>query len=310
MGEYHSSFAKPDDNTVIWRYMGFLKFISLLERQALFFSNITLLRQSDNHEGTYNNATVKSYEQQQPTSILHHMGSGLLREFSSLIAVNCWHMSEIESTGMWDVYLNGSYGVAIQSTVARLENAIQKSNNNTLQNAVFIGKVNYLGEDEPIPEPDGFNGLNAVMWKRDSYRYENELRAVAIVMPEQSYKYNGIYVPAKLEELIQQIVISPKAPRWYSELIHSIVEKYELADVVISSRLDESPGNIDDTKLSLSWTCLECKTSQKVAIEPFIIRELTDNSTILFSPDRMQVQCQNCSKPHLIELKKAVENHG
>ncbi len=33
----HPSFQTPPDRTAVWRYMGFLRFMDLLERQALWF---------------------------------------------------------------------------------------------------------------------------------------------------------------------------------------------------------------------------------------------------------------------------------
>ena len=214
-------------------------------------------------------------------------------------------MNTIESTAMWDVYLRGELGVAIQSTVAMLDSAIQKTEN--IVGDVYSGAVNYLNEDESIPEPDGFNGLNAVMWKRNSYQHENELRAVAITLPEQSYKYNGVYIPVDLQQLVQKIIISPKAPRWYSELIFSVAEKYKLRNRVTASRLDETPGTIDDTRLPIAWICPQCQTSQKVIAEPFIIKELPNNSTILFSADRMSVHCQSCNNLFYFPLKHSEE---
>ena len=35
--ESHPVFELPDDSTTIWRYMGFSKFISLLNSSALYF---------------------------------------------------------------------------------------------------------------------------------------------------------------------------------------------------------------------------------------------------------------------------------
>ena len=304
MSDNHPSFTKPDGDTTIWRYMNFLKFMSLLEKRALFFSNMTILRQGDNHEGTYNDATINEYEEK-PVSMLHHVGSDMLRNFGRFIAVNCWHMNKIESTGMWDVYLRGEFGVAIQSTVERLGNAMQKPEG--VFGDISIGKVNYLNEDEPIPEPDGFNALNAALWKRNSYQYEQELRAVAVVSPEQSYKYSGVYVPVELGQLVQRIVISPKAPRWYSELISSISEKYQLGERVAQSRLDRNPGTIADTRLLIKWPCPQCQTSQEVYVEPFIVKELSNDSTVTFSADRIRTHCQSCGILCIVTLKHSEE---
>jgi hypothetical protein len=294
MTNNHPSFDKPDENTIIWHYMDFTKFVSFLDKSALFFSTISILRLTDKHEGTYNEATVEA-SKQKPFSI-HQIGSPLLREFGKLLAINCWHMNEIESVAMWNVYLKGNPGVAIQSTVKNLDSSIDDKLN------VSIGRVHYLEEDDVIPEPDGFNSLNAALWKWKSYQYENELRAVVISQPEELFKYNGTYIPVNLNHLIQKIVISPKSPRWFSELVSSISSKYGLADKVDSSRLDMSPGNIDNNKLSVAITCPLCDTNQEILIEPYILREYPHNSTIIFSADRLTIVCQKCAKSLVINF--------
>ena len=302
MTNKHPSFNMPDDNTIIWRYMDFTKLVSLLEKEALFFSTISILRESDQHEGTYNLATIEA-SKQQPFSI-HDIGSDMLRTFGKHIAVNCWHMNEIESVAMWNVYLNNGPGVAIQSTVKLLNSNLNPDSN---QQDFLIGKVHYLAEDEVIPEPDGFNALNAVIWKWKSYQYENELRAVIISRPEELYKYNGLYVPVNLNQLIQKIVISPKAPKWFSELIYSISEKYDLSKKVSNSRLDMSPGSLDQNKLDLEWTCPLCDTTQKTNIEPFIVKDYADNSTTVFSADRVFLRCENCEQSLIVPIRPQIE---
>jgi hypothetical protein len=202
-------------------------------------------------------------------------------------------MSEIESVAMWNVYLKGNPGVAIQSSVKNLDESIHSSN---AQGTVLIGKVHYLAEDDVIPEPDGVNGLNAVLWKWKSYEYENELRAVLISTPEELYKYNGIYIPVNLHQLIP------------------VSSKYELSEKVTSSRLDIKPGSIDNNEFSIEFTCPLCSTKQEIIIEPFITREYSNNVTIVFSADRVTIPCKNCEKtlvfPVRTEMKDSDSNES
>ena len=37
MYQEHPSFNPPSDNATLWRYMDFTKFVSLLDKSALFF---------------------------------------------------------------------------------------------------------------------------------------------------------------------------------------------------------------------------------------------------------------------------------
>lgn len=54
----HSSFLKPNENTKIWRYMTFAEFVSLLEKQSLFFCKSDLL--GDPFEGSRPMANVSA----------------------------------------------------------------------------------------------------------------------------------------------------------------------------------------------------------------------------------------------------------
>ncbi|HIH94953.1 TPA: hypothetical protein HA338_13355 [Methanosarcina acetivorans] len=52
---------------------------------------------------------------------------------------------------------------------------------------------------------------------------------------------NGIYVPVSLDILIEKIFVSPKAPKWFLDLVRSISIKYGLDKEVIQSDLYNGP---------------------------------------------------------------------
>ena len=58
MYKEHPSFDSPPDNAVLWRYIDFTKFVSLLDRKALFFVRADKL--GDPFEGTLPDANVKA----------------------------------------------------------------------------------------------------------------------------------------------------------------------------------------------------------------------------------------------------------
>ena len=58
MYKEHPAFEKPSDEDIkIWRYIDFTKFVSLLDKQALFFARADRL--SDPFEGSYSKANIK-----------------------------------------------------------------------------------------------------------------------------------------------------------------------------------------------------------------------------------------------------------
>ncbi len=212
---------------------------------------------------------------------------------------------------MWEVYLKGVPGIAVQSTVKNLDLALNIDSGTGLEKLynkkVDIGKVYYLAEDEAIPEPDGFNGLNAVLWKRKSFEYERELRAVVIAPPEELYKYNGMYIPVILNQLIERVIVFPKAPRWFSELVFSISSSYGLGEKVQASRLDAKPGDIENNEFSVKWTCPHCAIEQIATIELFIVKEYLNDTSTVFSADRLNIRCQNCGGSFAVPIRLQME---
>jgi hypothetical protein len=266
---------------------------------------VSILREQDKHEGTFNQATIEAHriKKDQGVFSIFDIGSGLLRSFGKFIAVNCWHINPIESVAMWNIYLGGINGIAIQSTVQRLKGSFDGEPTREIS----IGKVHYLAEDQITPEPNGFNGFNSVLWKWKSYEYENELRAALLSRPEELYKYNGIFIPVKLDQLIEKVVVSPKAPVWFSELIVALASKHGFGDKVTPSRLGASPGSIDNNQVSISVPCPSCNTVQEIVVEPFIVKDYPDNSTTVFSADRVSTHCRNCGVSFYFPLRPQLE---
>jgi hypothetical protein len=58
----HPDLVLPDDNSVIWRYMDFPKFQSMLQRGSIFFSRADT--QTDKLEGEYPNGLLDEVEKQ------------------------------------------------------------------------------------------------------------------------------------------------------------------------------------------------------------------------------------------------------
>lgn len=58
MYKEHPVFEKPEnENAKIWRYIDFTKFVSLLDKSALFFTRADRL--GDPFEGSYSRANIK-----------------------------------------------------------------------------------------------------------------------------------------------------------------------------------------------------------------------------------------------------------
>lgn len=80
-------------------------------------------------------------------------------------------MSDDESAALWDEYAPTGEGVAIESDVGRMIDALSGS-----PEVIFVGAIRYIGyQKEPIPEG---NSYNPFLHKRRSFIHEKELRAI------------------------------------------------------------------------------------------------------------------------------------
>jgi len=221
---------KPNDkNTAIWRYINFVKFMSLLQKRKLFFpKGVCLL---DPFEGTTTKANISSRLSDYP-HIPQDIYEGTMKHMNVIkrcIYVNCWNISENEANLMWESYMKENFGVAIRSTFERLSNCFQTNSNLRIR----FGKVKYV--DYNIDKFNELVGYLFFLHKRKIYKYENELRAMTILMEHEKHKISeedftitGIYIPVDLDILIEKIVVSPKAESWHIDLVKSIMEEYNL----------------------------------------------------------------------------------
>ena len=248
MYKEHHPFEKPSDEDIkIWRYIDFTKFVSLLDKQALFFARADRLR--DPFEGSYSKANIE-LRPIRYKGIPEDSFNEMQRQFSSMskecirfTIINSWHMNGYESAAMWELYLKSDEGVAIQSTFKRLKESFL----NHAEHDVYIGTVKYIDyETEWLPE--GFT-FYPFLHKRKSFEHERELRAIVQKFPTKGNKIDytqeifddGAYINVNLYTLIEKIFVSPTAPKWFNDVVKSIVNKYDLNKEVTQSSLAEGP---------------------------------------------------------------------
>lgn len=248
MYKEHVLFETPENKDAkIWRYMDFAKFLSLLERESLYFARVDKL--NDPFEGSYSKYNISTrpnvynIEKEQLQMISKHAKK--IREFTF---INCWHISDNESEAMWSLYLKSNEGIAIQSTFKNLTESFQKC----IEHDIFIGKVKYIDYDKDwLPEGNLFYPF---LHKRLSFVHEQEIRALIMnfndipseinIVEFERYNpkiSNGIYIPIDIEILIEKIYISPTTPEWFGDLVKSIINRYKLNKEVIKSDLSKDP---------------------------------------------------------------------
>ena len=64
------------------------------------------------------------------------------------------------------------------------------------------------------------------------------MRAITV---DYSTPTRGLNIPINIKTLIDGIYISPYAPKWFEEVVHSIAEKYEILAPVYYSEMAKRP---------------------------------------------------------------------
>ncbi len=248
MYKENPAIKSPDnENTVIWRYMDFTKFVSLLQKKALFFSRADMF--PDKFEGSLTNYSKALRPYYYPKGLPPEGIAAFCKEMEALFKlaptftfINCWNMSEVESAAMWNLYLSSNQGIAIESSFMRLRDSIITS-----EYEVLIGKVEYSDYKKTIIDQTSL--LHPFVHKRSCFSHEKEIRAIVQEMPTQSkstnskkgFVNNGIYIDVDIGTLIKNVVIYPCAPDWYKELVVSIITKYDYRLNIKISDLESDP---------------------------------------------------------------------
>ncbi len=228
----HPCCSLPDDKTIVWRYFDFAKFMSLLDRSALFFPSARQLE--DPFEGSLPLVEKK-------WAFLSEGSSGFRRLRRQLMMISSWHMNQDESFAMWRLYSKSVEAVAIQTTLGRLKESFRFE----ACYSVHIGQVEYL--DYTQDKLESRHHLAPYLCKPKPYAYENEIRAIVDLCDEMQIKegasmdvlkrhpllndalnQDGVYVRTNLETLIEGLYVSPSAGGWFLELVQSMLKRFKI----------------------------------------------------------------------------------
>lgn len=258
----HQLFTDPPAHNKIWRYIALWKFESILQKQALFFCRADHF--IDPFEGSLPKREFE-YREQEAIELMRMYDirpyrekaeqeakerSSFQKKLTALTVINCWHYNETESDAMWQLYLKDNRGVAIQSNFQR----IKKAFNNTI-GKIYIGKVRYLDYKNDIfynrnefPHST-FTTFTPFIHKRLHFKHEQEYRALTEVESHSNFKHdwsieeseNGKFIDVNVEELIEKVIVPPKANLKLIEEVKNIIRKYGFDFKVSKSIMNIEP---------------------------------------------------------------------
>jgi hypothetical protein len=216
-----------DPHTVVWKYLDLSKFLDLLLSQKIFMSRSDKFE--DQYEGTFSEPT---FEEIKKLSIDNSDFLNHYKTHREKVAISSWHINEYESFAMWQIFTQNSEGLAIQSTIGRL----QKSLLPETDFQQYIGEVNYIDyKKEHIPFDDSFFPF---LFKRKSFQYEREVRVITDIGASALQINEGLKINVDINELIEKIYIHPKSENWYKNLVIQLVKQLGFTFTIEKSDLE------------------------------------------------------------------------
>ena len=133
---------------------------------------------------------------------------------------------------MWQIFTQKSEGLAIQSTLGRLQQALVAEK----EYEQHIGEVNYIDyKKEYIPFDNAFFPF---LFKRKSFQYEREVRIISDLTSSNLKIDNGVKIDVELSHLIEKIYIHPKSENWYKNLVIQLLKQLDFDFTIEKSDLE------------------------------------------------------------------------
>ncbi len=242
MFQDHDYCELPHDQTIIWRYMDFERFVNLLETGSLFFSRVDNL--GDQHEGKVPKETIEAWRARIQTGqytegtledLDRHINF-LHNENRRISMVNCWSICMEENFALWKIYSKNNLGVAIRTLVGNFKRCFDPA-----PEKINIGTVNYTKRDNKDLRIS--NTLFPIFNKIEFYHYETELRAYTQEYDEgYTPRYDkGKHVRVDLKTLITDVRLAPGASNKHYKEISELLATHGIdAKILHSSIVDTS----------------------------------------------------------------------
>ncbi|MCO6148493.1 hypothetical protein [Flavobacterium sp. NRK1] len=210
----NDQISLPDNDTIVWKYMDLSKFLDMLLCRQLFMSRSDKFE--DQYEGTFSEPTyeeLKKLSEDNPEFLNHH------KYHRKNVVINSWHINEYESFAMWQIFTKNNEGLAIQSTLGRMQEALGPEN----RYEQHIGAVKYIDyKREYVPLENIFFPF---LFKRKSFQYEREVRIIADLSSHNMHINEGVKANVDIHKLIDKIYIHPKSENWYKNLVIQLMQQ-------------------------------------------------------------------------------------
>ena len=210
----NDEISLPDKDTIVWKYMDLSKFLDMLLCRQLFMSRSDKFE--DQYEGTFSEPTYEELKKlsENNTEFLNYH-----KHHRKNVIISSWHINEYESFAMWQIFTKNNEGLAIQSTIGKLQDALGPEN----RYEQHIGAVKYIDyKKEYVPLENNFFPF---LFKRKSFQYEREVRIIADLSSQNMHINEGVKTNVDINKMIDKIYIHPKSENWYKNLVIQLMQQ-------------------------------------------------------------------------------------
>ncbi len=246
----------PKDSK-IWRYMDLAKYLNLIRTRSLYLPSLPKLEDEwEGATGAYDLerdlSLIPPFENRTPHTDLQFVHStnttGDMERHSAY--VSCWHANESESEAMWKLYGQSGGSLAVQTTIESLE-SVGPSSPTEGPSAILSVRYRDL-TTEKMDEKDVNDMLGMYAYKRPSFSHEQEVRLIhksfntdGMRTAENTIDYRlspwGKNFEVDLSNFIHKVVISPKSPSWFIDVVKDTTVKYGFNFPVEESEMNLRP---------------------------------------------------------------------
>jgi hypothetical protein len=231
-------------NFKVVRYLDIVKFISMLQKETIFFCRLDKLE--DKFEGTspkpdkkiqelfyrqiYEAGHFKSENIEESVKKDMRDRNDMEERFKKLCCISCWNKFDHESYAMWKIYSDMNKGIMITSSIDNLHRAFENTSEK-----VQLTEIKYIDpETDFTGDPGNLN--SPVLYKHKAYSFEDEIRLIHQVNTEDKFDYDwdseknksGKSLKINLDFLVDEVILSPFAQPWFFEMIKDLMDKYNL----------------------------------------------------------------------------------
>ncbi|HNW90209.1 MAG TPA: hypothetical protein PKN48_11140 [Bacteroidales bacterium] len=230
-------------DTVLWRYMNFEKYKSMLKESALFFCRNDKF--NDEYEGSLPKLVVENRNKRYPFN--QDNFKYMHKKLRETTLMNCWHININENSFFWKLYSENNYGIAVKTDYQSLKNSIIDDGIKILPT-----KIRYIDfqKDEYFHVVEypyyKYNMLLPFIHKKIEFINEQEFRLIYSLEDEmqgdflQKNECKGIFIRTNLSMLINQVIVNTNDDSFFNK-ISEITKSFKYDFPIEKSKLNYEP---------------------------------------------------------------------